>query len=167
MDIRRGPCATDEESGSPRIASLWRQRRDPVESVEALFHVLLPAGASPWQAISTEAPGTLFTLADDFVVALAALQAGSTKPSPEEPWVDQNHPTMTPYRAVARGWLSSWRWPKGTHVDALVGRLLGDVQEAVDAQRRRDGLYLWFGPLVLDATEDGLTGSEILAKSGS
>ena len=73
---------------------------------------------------------------------------------------------MTPFRAVARGWLSACRWPKGTQVDALVGRLLGDVQEAVDAQRRREALYMWFGPLVLDATEDGLTGSQILRKSG-
>jgi len=166
LDIRLGPCATGPTSGRPRIASLWRQRRDSVESVAALFHALVPAGGSPWQATSSEPPGTIFTLADEFVVALAALQEASVQPSPGETWVDQDHPSMAPYREVARRWLEGSRWPGGTGVDALVGRLLGDVEAAVDAQRRRQGLYMWFGPLVLDGTDDGLTGRQILAKRG-
>ena len=97
---------------------------------------------------------------------LAALQAASTQPTPGAPWVDRKHPSSEPYRLVARGWLSASDGPGGTQVDALVGRLLGDAREAVDVPRRRQSLYMWFGPLVLDATEDGLTGSEILRKSG-
>jgi hypothetical protein len=166
LDVRLGPCATGPAAGSPRIASLWRQRRDPVESVAALFHELVPGGGSPWQATSTEPPGTLFSLADEFVIALAALQAASIQPSPTEPWVDQDHPSMAPYRAAARGWLAASRWPSGTGVDALVGRLLRDVEAAVVAQRRQQGLYMWSGPVVLDGMEDGLTGRQILAKSG-
>ena len=96
---------------------------------------------------------------------LAALQAASTQPTPGAPWVDQKHPSSEPYRLVPRGWLSASDWPGGTQVDALVGRLLG--------MRARRSTYsggaspcTWSGPLVLDATEDGLTGSEILRKSG-
>ena len=93
--------------------------------------------------------------------------AGSVhQPTPGAPWVDQKHPSSEPNRLVARGWLSGSECRVAPRSTRSWGRLLGDAREAVDVQRRRQSLYMWFGPLVLDATEDGLTGIEILRKGG-
>jgi len=154
LDVRLGPCAAKVQGGT-RLASLWRQTLDSVTSVEALCSVLVPAAPSPWAATSVQPPGVLYTCADEFVGALVALQQASIQPDPD-------HPSLAPYRAAASRWQVSTPWPGGGAVDALVGRLIGDVEEAVHARRRKRGLYCWFGPLVLDETEDGLTGRRIL-----
>lgn len=153
LDIRIGPCSTQRDGGRVRaapLASPWSQQPDPIESVVALFEVLRPdQRGSPWQATRFESPGELYSLSPEFVEGLAHLRDLSSA-------ADSEHPTTAPYREVASRWLRAFLWEQDEDLDALVGRLLRDADEAHASRTRHIGLYCWFGPLVLDELlEDG------------
>src|SRR5207253_2130445 len=113
-------------------------------------------------ATASDGASTLYTLSEASLQGLARIYDESIID------IDREHPVTRPYRQIAERWLVSMQWRVGQTVDGLIGRLLGDVQEAVRARDRKLGLYCWSGPLILDEVlEDGrVTMRELLRMRG-
>ncbi len=163
IDVRHGPCIRRGVGGQTRpLVGFERQVPDPIASVEALCWLLTSREPASLAAIGSDGAGSLYALSDAFLQALARIYDESITD------IDIDHPVTRPYREVAERWLASTPWRRGQTIDGLIGRLLGDVAEAVRARDRKIGLYCWSGPLILDEVlEDGrLTMRDLLHMRG-
>ncbi|HEY7132620.1 MAG TPA: hypothetical protein VH440_10230 [Candidatus Limnocylindrales bacterium] len=140
IDIARGPCIDGTGSfvpcESPNATSfqIWD---DTSDRLEVLFGLLdAESDGEPWADRQSVGDGTMLRFSGAYVERLAALGLRY----PRDPERDRR------YEALALTWLASASWPRGMTPWAVEGRLSDYGGNAVVAQQRGMGLYLWVGP---------------------